>query len=218
MDDKDYREIIDKLRDGLELLRLSGIHHIPKAEKAEPPCLPCIDKWVIAEGAPPDREVCPAHGALKGVALGLWAKGKAAYLYGGLFAGEDRFCGEQAGQIERIIDWVSKEAGTSYASIELYRCYAFRCSGFSIEEAAKELAPYILKRLEGVSVVSAFGDAASFALLGSSVDGLRGKLHKARNFLVAPTHGAEKLLKNQTLKKETMEDLKLVIKELKAGN
>lgn len=221
----EYRKIVENLIGRLEYLLSSGITEVPvergalpEADAAKGPlealaeeiagCGPCA---LRREGV---RPVAGAGGPRPVIMF-----------VGGSPTAEDEekgrpFSGDDGVQLEKIIAWMSAQAG--FGREDAHLCHAVKCRpGSGKAPSAGEAAAcraLLERRIAALAprVIVALGPVAAGSILGSpDVKGLRGRFHAFNGIKVMATHGPAELLEKPALKKATMEDMLLVIEELK---
>lgn len=224
----EYRKIVENLIGRLEYLMSSGITEVP------------IERGRTPEGGPGAQDPiealyeeiagCGACGLRRGGARPVAGAGNprpVIMFIGGFPTVEDEekgrpFSGNDGAQLERIMAWMSTQAG--FGMDEAYLCHAVKCRPLSGKAPSSEEAGACKALLErqikalAPRVIVALGPVAAGSILGSAdVKGLRGRFHALNGIRVMPTYDPTELLKKPALKKETMEDMLLVIEELKKG-
>lgn len=239
MNKTDYDDIIDNLKDSLELLSYSGITDIPGLPGSRPalathppeerimadaaaPVRPA--EWTFIEN--PEPPFLPSSLTGPGTtvfAFGMWHAGTRLCFIAGeniTDSGAEPFSGPTGNQMELIVNWMAGLLKLApFHSMSRYTCYG---SGPSDAKEAKDayagcgasLKNEIEKNSLGIAVL--FGKEACGALLGTmDVKRLRGRFHKSGDLLIMPTWGPVDLLKDASLKKETKADMLMVIDEAK---
>jgi len=128
------------------------------------------------------------------------------------------FCGAEGEMLTNII---TRVLGLSPA--EVYLTHIVKCAPPGgrppLAEEAGACLPFLLRQLAaiGPAIVCALGEAAAQALLAvqSPIDDLRNSIHAAAGFSIVATHDLSFLILHPDKKRETMEDLKLIVRELK---
>lgn len=241
MGNMEYDDIINNLRDNLELLSYAGIIDIPalptvrpsQAQKSpQPPSANEIKteapvEWTYVEN--PDQTLASASVAgpgKKALAFGIWHAGSKICFISGETLTDGTvapFSGSIGNQLELTVNWVAGELKLpSFNSMTRYLCCG---SGPSdpkkVDEAYAEFGARLKKEAEKNSMTIAviFGGEACGALLGSTdVRRLRGKVHRSESLLIIPTWGLADLqkdpsMKNKTKRAEAMDDMTIAIAE-----
>lgn len=237
----EFDDIIDNLRDNLELLSYAGITDVPalstsrpsQAKKSPPPPAAGTTRteapaeWTYIEN--PEQTLSSAVVAgpgRKALAFGIWHTGsKICFISGETLTGSTvaPFSGSIGNQLELTVNWVAGELKLpSFSSMTRYLSFG---SGPSdpkkIDEAYAEFGARLKKEAEknNMSIAVIFGHEACGALLGSTdVRKLRGKVHHSGSLLIIPTWGLADLqkdpsMKNKTKRAEAMDDMKIAIAE-----
>lgn len=222
----EYRKIVENLIGRLEYLLSSGITELP------------IERGRTPEGGPEAKDPLEAlYEEIAGCgACGLRREGVRPVAGAGnprpviMFVGgcptvEDEekgrpFSGGDGAQLERIIAWMSTQLG--FGMERAYLCHAVKCrptSGRAPSSGEAGACKALLERqIEALApkVIVALGPVAACSILGNpDVKGLRGRFHPFKGIKVMATYDPAGLLEKPALKKETMEDMLLVIDELK---
>lgn len=210
---KEYNEIIEGLRQNLELMLSSGILEVP--------CPPTGQKASVSAPSEFLEEACKKcrlGNAGRSPVSGAGSVRALLAFIGGL-PGEssgEPFGGEEGALLAKMIEAMGLNRKDVYLS------YAVKCRAGAqpppYDEEAFSCRPNLEKELGDVSpkIVVAFGPLASLSLLGSSdVGALRGVFHKYGDMKVMATYEPSLLIKNPNLKKDAWQDLQLVMKELK---
>lgn len=234
MDKTEYDDIIDNLRDNLELLSyagITGIPAVPAGRQSQAPDQPSPSsnrikteapvEWTYIENPEPAFSAASLTGPDKKVlAFGMWHAGtKLCFISGETVTGKgEPFSGTVRNQMALLINWVAGELKlATFDSMSRYLCCA---SGPS--EARERTGAYsgcgarIRKEMEKnrMTIVALLGSDACGALLGSTdVSRLRGRFHKSGDLLIMPTWGPDDLLKDADLKRQTKADMLMVIAE-----
>ena len=239
MNRTDYDDIIDNLKDSLELLSYSGITDIPGLSgsrtvlvshppeeriMADAPAPVRPAEWTFIEN--PEQPFSPSSLTgtdIKVFAFGIWHAGtKLCFIAGENItdSGAEPFSGPTGNQMELIVNWMAGLLKLApLDSMSRYICYG---SGPSDAKEAKDAyagcGARIKKEIEknSLRIAVLFGKEACCALLGRmDVKRLRGRFHKSGNLLIMPTWGPVDLLKDTSLKKETKADMLMVVDEAK---
>lgn len=241
MGNTELDDIIDNLRDNLELLSYVGITDVPalptgrpsQAKNSPPP--PAADRikteapveWTYIENPEPALSSASMAGpGKKTLAFGIWhASSKICFISGETLTDSTvaPFSGPIGNQLELTVNWVAGELKLpSFNSMARYLCCG---SGPSdpkkTDEAYAEFGARLKKEAEKNSMAIAvlFGHEACGALLGSTdVRKLRGKVYRSGSLLIIPTWGLADLqkdpsMKNKTKRAEAMADMKISIAE-----
>lgn len=236
MDKTEYDDIIDNLRDNLELLSYAGITGIPavpagrpgEARKSPPP--PAANgiktgapvEWTYIEDPEPAFSAASLTGPDKKVlAFGMWHSGtRLCFISGETLTDKEAepFSGAVRNQMALLINWIAGELRlATFDSMSRYLCFA---SGPSEANETDGAYPGCGSRLRQemeknrMTIVALLGRDACGALLGSTdVSRLRGRFHKSGDLLIMPTWGPDDLLKDAALKKQTKADMLMVIAE-----
>ncbi len=236
----EYDDIIDNLRDNLELMSYAGITDLPfqpagRPSQAQNPPSPSASRikteapaeWTYIENPEPAFSPASLTGPDKKVlAFGIWHAGsKICFISGETLtdsAGAP-FSGPIGTQLELTVNWVAGELKLPFFS-SMAR-YLFCGSGPSdpkkVDEAYAEFGARLKKEAEKnrMTIAVLFGHEACGALLGSTdVRKLRGKVHNLGTLLIIPTWGLADLqkdpsMKNKAKRAEAMDDIKIAIAE-----
>lgn len=222
----EYKKIVENLIGRLEYLLSSGITGVPVEPGAPPEGGPVMEDPLGSL----EKEIagCGACGLRRGSARPVAGAGgqRPVIMFVGGFptAGDEEegrpFSGGDGVQLEKIIAWMSTKAG--FGRDEAYLCHAVKCAPPSGKAPSREEAgacrPILERQVKALAprVIVALGPVAAGSILGSAdVKGLRGRFHAFNGIKVMPTYGPAELLENPALKKETQEDMLLVIEYLK---
>lgn len=220
-----YNEIIENLRDHLELLSYAGITEIPVLPGSRTPKAPA--GWALIEDPePPFFVAAPAGPDKQILAFGIWHGGtNLCFISGETLTGgtKEPFSGSTRTQMELLVNWIAGELRLpAFDSMSKYLCCG---SGpkeqLKVDGAYAEFGARLKKELgkNRLSIIALFGREACGALLGSTdVDRLRGRFHKSGDLIIMPTWGIDDMVKNPTLKRQTMADMKMVIAEAGKGD
>lgn len=185
---EDYNKIIDNALDSLEYLIHAGINEVPKGKAA------AAQKPSVA------NEDTQDYSAAKGYGLTVWLSTEVA------FACPQGLSTEEIVQVGKIISWVNKDFGAGFEN-DYIPLSAEEVKAFKTTRTIKGLSP---------KIIVAFGPEASLAVLGASdMASIRGRIHNAGDISVMPTHEPIALIQRPELKRETMSDITLIMKELK---
>lgn len=202
-----------------EALKVAGIAYIPVKKAAEPPVVssPTVSGEVPAPG-PDAWSAKVGFGPDAAVVFGLWRIGPALFVAGRLRSGETPFPEDEANQAQKLLSWFAGEIKAEAMREPLI----FSATAQKAEaEAGGALAlkPLLDEKIGEwkPSIIVALGGLASLSLAGSKDTGkLRGRFHSCNGVKVAVTHSFEDLVKRPGLKKETLEDMKMVIKTIQS--
>ncbi|MBI1910724.1 MAG: hypothetical protein HYS21_01850 [Deltaproteobacteria bacterium] len=185
---EDYNKIIDNALDSLEYLIYAGLNEVPKGKAA------AAQKPSVA------HEDTQDYGAAKGYGLTVWLSTEVA------FACPQGLSTEEIEQVGKIISWVKKEFGAEFEK-DYIPLTAEEVKAFEITRTIKGVSP---------KIIVAFGPEPSLAIIGlSDMASIRGRIHNAGDIRVMPTHEPIALIQRPELKRETMVDITLIMKELK---
>jgi uracil-DNA glycosylase len=128
------------------------------------------------------------------------------------------FCGAEGEMLANII---TRVLGLSPADV--YLTHIVKCAPPGgrppLAEEGGTCLPFLFRQLAaiGPAIVCALGEAAAQALLTTQdpLAELRGSIHSAAGFPVIATHDLSFLVLHPDKKRETMQDLKLILRELK---
>jgi uracil-DNA glycosylase len=131
-------------------------------------------------------------------------------------AGEP-FCGPEGDMLTNII---TRVLGLSRPDV--YLTTIVKCAPpkgrVPAQDEMSTCIPFLRRQLAaiGPAIVCALGQAAAQALLGTerSLDELRGRFHRAGGMLVMPTHDTSFLLLNEHRKRETWDDMRMIVRKL----
>ncbi|MEK7773013.1 MAG: uracil-DNA glycosylase [Deltaproteobacteria bacterium] len=224
----EYKKIVENLLGRLEYLLASGITDVPVERGAPPDGVPAAKDGLEAlNNEIAGCVVCGFRDAKARPVAGAGNPRPVIMFIGGCPTVEDEkkgrpFSGGDGAQLEKIIAWMSSQAG--FGIEEAYLCHAVKCrlpsgKGPSYEEAGacKSLLERQIKALAPKVIVALGPIAADFILGNPDVKGLRGRFHSFNGIKVMPTYDPATLIKAPALKKETETDMLLVIGELKKG-
>lgn len=127
------------------------------------------------------------------------------------------FCGPEGDMLTNIITRV-----LSLSRPDVYLTTIVKCAPPDGRAPAKEeiftCLPFLRRQLAaiGPSIVCALGQVATQALLGSErpFDELRGRFSRAGGMLVMPTHDTAFLRMHEHRKRETWDDMRMIVREL----
>ncbi|MBI4950100.1 MAG: hypothetical protein HY955_08155 [Deltaproteobacteria bacterium] len=214
------------LRDAVRLfesLKAAGIAYIP-VKKAEPP-LPAEASSATApiDAAPQDADAWSTKAGFeagtKAVVFGLWRIGGALFAAGrAVNSGEAApFPEEETVQAQKLLSWFAGEIKAGAVSEPLILSATAMKDGAQMNGAVLSVKPLIDEKIGEwkPSVVVALGGLAALIFTGSlETARLRGRLNTYNGIRTAVTHSPEDLVKRPGLKKETLEDMKMIIKAL----
>lgn len=221
-------KIEDVLRDAERLfasLKAAGIAYIPvkKGEAVLPPETPLPTAPADAVPIEPDAWSAKVgfEARSSGVVFGLWKIGSALFAAGRAVSSGDiaPFPEEEAAQAQKLLGWFAGEIKAEAAGEPLILSATARKDGADITGGAFSVKPLLDEKMGEwkPSVIVALGPLASLILAGSMDAGkLRGRFHSYNGVKTAVTHSPEDLVKRPGLKKETLEDMKMVIKALRS--
>lgn len=235
MDKTEYDDIIDNLRDNLELLSYAGITGIPAVPAGRPSQVPgqpspssnrikteAPVEWTYIENPEPAFSAASLTGPdKKALAFGMWHSGtRLCFISGETLTGKEAepFSGPVRNQMALLINWIAGELRLStFDSMSRYLCFASGPSEAKETDGAyPDCGGRLRKEMEKnrVTIVALLGRDACGALLGSTdVSRLRGRFHRSGDLLIMPTWGPDDLLKDAELKKQTKADMLMVIAE-----
>ncbi len=132
-------------------------------------------------------------------------------------ASGEPFCGPEGEMLTNIITRVF-----SLFRPDVYLASIVKCAPPDGRAPSQEeiftCMPFLRRQLAAIGplIVCALGQAAAQALLGSerSLDDLRGRFHRVGGMLVMPTHDPAFLLMNENRKRETWDDMRMIVREL----
>jgi uracil-DNA glycosylase len=127
------------------------------------------------------------------------------------------FCGLDGDMLTNIITRV-----LNLSRPDVYLTFLVKCAPPDGRAPAQEeiftCLPFLQRQLAaiGPSIICALGPVAAQALLGSeySLDELRGRFHRMGGMLVMPTHDPAFLRMHENRKRETWDDMKIIVREL----
>ena len=127
------------------------------------------------------------------------------------------FGGQEGDMLTKIITLV-----LSLSRPDVYLTSLVKCAPPDGRALAQEeiftCMPFLRRQLAaiGPSIVCALGQVAAQALLGSErpLDELRGRFHRMGGMLVMPTHDPAFLRMNEHRKRETWDDMRMIVREL----
>lgn len=220
-------KIEDVLRDAerlFESLKAAGIAYIPvkKGEAVLPPETPLPTAPVDAVPIEPDAwSAKVGFEAGAAVVFGLWRVGGALFAAGrAVHSGDTNpFPEDESVQAQKLLGWFAGEIKAEAAGEPLILSATPRKDGVDITGGAFSVKPLLDEKIGEwkPSVVVALGVLASLLIAGSADAGkLRGRFHSYNGVKTAVTHSPEDLVKRPGLKKETLEDMKMVIKALRS--
>jgi DNA polymerase len=127
--------------------------------------------------------------------------------------GEKPFPGDEGKLLAKIIKSLSLGVEDVYTCTVSRQMPAGGEGGASTVEFAEEMMRVSPR------VIVTMGEEAARAVVGSRapLKELRGRFHRYGTISVMPTHHPSELIKNPGLKRETWEDMKMVIKEMAKG-
>lgn len=219
-------DIDGALKDALRLfesLKAAGIAYIP-VKKVEPPLpleTPSLAATVDAGPMEPNAWSTKAgFEADATVVFGLWRIGAALFVAGRTVqsGATTPFPEDESVQAQKLLGWFAGEIKAADATGEpfIFSATAVK-DGAQMNGAALSVKPLLDEKIGEwkPSVIVALGPLASLVLAGSMDTGkLRGRFHSYNGIKTAVTHSPEDLVKRPGLKKETLEDMKTVIKAL----
>lgn len=224
----EYKKIVESLLGRLEYLLASGITDVPVKGRPAPDGGPeTEDSLEALDKALAGCRACGLRDAKARPVAGAGNPRPVIMFIGGCPTVEDEkkgrpFSGGDGALLEKIIAWMSTQAG--FGMEEAYLCHAVKCRLPSGKEPSHEEAGacrgHLERQIKALSpkVIVALGAVAADCILGNpDVKGLRGRFHAFNGIKVMPTYDPATLIKAPALKKETMEDMLLVIGELKKG-
>lgn len=218
-------KIEDVLRDAerlFETLKAAGIAYIP-VKKAETPLPPAasisaapVDAVPVEPGAWSAKVGFEARAA---VVFGLWRIGPALFAAGRAVRPGDTnpFPEDESVQAQKLLGWFAGEIKAGEAGEPLILSATAMRDGADMAGGAFSVKPLLDEKIGEwrPSVIVALGGLASLLLAGSVDAGrLRGRFHSCNGVKCAVTHSPEDLVKRPGLKKETLEDMKSVIRAL----
>lgn len=219
--ENDIKVLTDALR-LFEALKAAGIAYIP-VKKAEPP-LPLetpslaatVDAAPMEPGAWSTKAGFEAGAA---VVFGLWRIGPALFAAGRVLLSGDTnpFPEDETVQAQKLLGWFAGEIKADATGEPVIFSATAVKDGAQMNGAALSVKPLLDEKIGELkpSVIVALGGLASLLLAGSADAGkLRGRFHSYDGIKTAVTHSFEDLVKRPGLKKETLEDMKTVIKAL----
>ncbi|MDP2689808.1 MAG: hypothetical protein Q8P48_06820 [Deltaproteobacteria bacterium] len=200
---EELSRIIEAVSRRLEFLEYAGVKDVraPEKEGLPAPAVPAVSAPAATQEA-----------SESAVAFGVWRLGDRVVFVEGarVKASGEPFSAGHISQLERLARWMGGELGIKGFSAK----DGWRKEFPTMESSLPELKGQVFAKPPGVVV--AFGPLAVEALVGSpDIDGLRGRFHDADGVLVMPTHSPGAILNDPALKKQTHEDMLMVIGRLK---
>lgn len=220
-------KIEDVLRDAerlFESLKAAGIAYIP-VKKTETPLPPAaslsaapVDAVPVEPGSWSTKVGFEARAA---VVFGLWRIGPALFAAGRTVHSGDTnpFPEDESVQAQKLLGWFAGEIKAGSAGEPLILSATAMKDGADMAGGAFSVKPLLDEKIGEwkPSVIVALGGLAALICTGSlETARLRGRLHSYCGIKTAVTHSPEDLVKRTGLKKETLEDMKMVIKALRS--
>ncbi len=218
-------KIEDVLRDAerlFESLKAAGIACIPvkKVEPTLPPEAPLPTSTADAVPVEPDAwSAKVGFEARAAVVFGLWRVGGALFAAGRAVHSGDAnpFPEDESVQAQKLLGWFAGEIKAEAVSEPLILSATAMKDNAQMNGAVLSVKPLLDEKIGEwkPSVIVALGGLVSLLIAGSADAGkLRGRFHSYNGIKTAVTHSPEDLVKRPGLKKETLEDMKMVIKAL----
>jgi DNA polymerase len=131
-------------------------------------------------------------------------------------AGEP-FSGPEGDMLNKIITRVLNLTRPDVYLTTLVKCATPAGRAPTQEETAACL-PFLRRQLAAIGpfIVCALGQVAAQALLGSErpLDEMRGRFYRSADMLIMPTHEPAFLLMHEHRKRETWDDMRMIVREL----
>lgn len=214
----EFSAIVKGLRARLQYLGAAGIKDLCSIRLAHAPQpveepLEAIKARVSACALCPERDGGPLFGAGPACPVIMFITGAPS--------NEDikkgkPLSGDDGAQLAKIIGWMGTELGIKDLGQRVFITNSIKCafrSGAS-PKACREILMAQIKALSP-SIVIVLGDGPAGYLFDRDAGSLRGELHEIEGIKTIVTHGPETLLERPELKRETMEDMLMAIRELR---
>lgn len=219
--EQEYNWIIENLIGRMELMRRSGITGIAYTPGLSAGASPALKDTLT--GLNKEMEGCCKCPLRKGGSVPVAGAGNSnagLMFVGDSPADEDEmktgpFSGPRGALLTKILN------AMGFEKKDVYLTYALKCKTHSpvhADEGVSACRELLLKEISMVSprVVVALGHSAALYLLGDSgIREIRGRFHIRGGVKIMPTWPLDELIKKESLKKETWDDMKMVMKELK---
>lgn len=221
MNTSDLPEILESLKIHFEYRKSCGINYFqePEEQKSSLPedNQPLLDRVVEEIG---DCKRCKLHPTRKNIVFGSGNPGARLMLVGEAPGAEEDeqgmpFVGKAGQLLTKIIEAIDLKRSDVYIA-NIIKCRP-PSNRNPDEDEIKTCIPFLKKQIEIIApeIVCTLGNIAARSLLDTDmgITKLRGRFHERSGLKIMPTYHPSYLLRDQSKKRETWEDMKKVKKE-----
>jgi DNA polymerase len=221
MNTSDLPEILESLKTHFEYRKTCGINYFQKPEEQKiilsEDNQPLLDRVVEEIG---DCKRCKLHPTRKNIVFGSGNPGARLMLVGEAPGAEEDeqgmpFVGKAGQLLTKIIEAIDLKRSDVYIA-NILKCRP-PSNRNPEEDEIKTCIPFLEKQIKIIApkIVCTLGNIATRAMLDTDmgITKLRGRFHERSGLKVMPTYHPSYLLRDQSKKRETWEDMKKVKKE-----
>jgi uracil-DNA glycosylase family 4 len=221
MNASDLPEILESLKTHFEYRKTCGINYFQKPEEQKiilsEDNQPLLDRVVEEIG---DCRRCKLHPTRKNIVFGSGNPGARLMLVGEAPGAEEDeqgmpFVGKAGQLLTKIIEAIDLKRSDVYIA-NILKCRP-PSNRNPEEDEMKTCIPFLEKQIKIIApeIVCTLGNIATRAMLATDmgITKLRGRFHERSGLKVMPTYHPSYLLRDQSKKRETWEDMKKVKKE-----
>jgi DNA polymerase len=221
MNTSDLPEILESLKTHFEYRKTCGINYFQKPEEQKiilsEDNQPLLDRVVEEIG---DCKRCKLHPTRKNIVFGSGNPGARLMLVGEAPGAEEDeqgmpFVGKAGQLLTKIIEAIDLKRSDVYIA-NIIKCRP-PSNRNPDEDEIKTCIPFLKKQIEIIApeIVCTLGNIAARSLLDTDmgITKLRGRFHERSGLKIMPTYHPSYLLRDQSKKRETWEDMKKVKKE-----
>jgi DNA polymerase len=221
MNTSDLPEILESLKTHFEYRKTCGINYFQKPEEQKiilsEDNQPLLDRVVEEIG---DCKRCKLHPTRKNIVFGSGNPGARLMLVGEAPGAEEDeqgmpFVGKAGQLLTKIIEAIDLKRSDVYIA-NILKCRP-PSNRNPEEDEIKTCIPFLEKQIKIIApkIVCTLGNIATRAMLDTDmgITKLRGRFHERSGLKIMPTYHPSYLLRDQSKKRETWEDMKKVKKE-----